>query len=88
MQLLYLTQIRLPNRAADPGTIEVLIPPDQGNEVIERRHAWNIALVGGKARDDIIVKALADSSLVANTPGCPDSLGWLDGSSETQADGH
>ena len=30
----------------------------------------------------------ADSSLVANTPGCPDSLGWLDGSSETQADGH
>ena len=32
--------------------------------------------------------SMADSSLVANTPGCPDSLGWLDGSSETQADGH
>ena len=37
---------------------------------------------------DSSVKEGADSSLVANTPGCPDSLGWLDGSSETQADGH
>jgi hypothetical protein len=30
----------------------------------------------------------ANSNSAANTPGRPDSLGWLDGSSKAQADGH
>ena len=47
-----------------------------------------IDLVFNLQIDDDVLFRRADSSLVANTPGCPDSLGWLDGSSETQADGH